>query len=342
MSIGTLDRRELLRLSKVQLIRKCKVNNVRTTGSKSDMVDRLIKKLKCKCKREICVFPSYVVQFMGNLMHIFILYLDNSTLCTVAGNKFLCDAFNVKQHIHAKQYIERIHIGMNDKVSRADNLFKKITSKNIDDGDYHLQFAVLHISNYNQMNSGKDIDTNMRRISLLALLTELYILTKDAYYDRQIHDMFGWNKYVELNEIYLKYWKRFATNDMKTNKMNAFTTFELDDDVEQLCKYLDCCPFDSFVLSGKILSANIFKDVFMKEKVFGDVGKSLYSIFNELLLGDIMDLISKEWIIINGSVEYVSRKLDIEKSFSFIFGWLSPDSVIVVGGTYSMDEMQEF
>ncbi len=44
MSAAKQNRNQLLRLSKLELIKRCKKNKVAYNGSKSDMVDRLIKK----------------------------------------------------------------------------------------------------------------------------------------------------------------------------------------------------------------------------------------------------------------------------------------------------------
>ena len=258
-------------------------------------------------------YPFITTQFFDNLLHIFIFYLDDATLCNLLQINSFCDTFNLKKLITHSQFMERLQNGVDERRKKLQELYnKKIRRWS------SVYFKIWSIDNYNEGNKGKDKDKTLRRIYCVSQLMTSYL-------DRKTDG---------IPDDILNYWTEYAQKRIQTNtKSKKFDTFGCGD--AKLLK-----GWDTF--NGKICSKKSLERIFMSGKAFGKDGKVLYSRVDRLLLGAMMELMVKEWIVIDGHICQDNDYDHHEEQLTRIFGWISPKCVVILGGPYKVNSFDYY
>eukprot|EP01084_Bolivina_argentea_P063081 115233_1 len=282
-----------------------------------------LSKIKCSIsviKNKLNPYPYITTQCFDCLLHVFILYLDDNTLCNLLKVETFCMEFNLKKLITPKQFMERFSNGIDTRLKKLQELYQKKVERYSS-----MKFATWNITNYNLKQKRKDKDKTMRRIACVSLLMQYYVKQKG-------YQMLGVNKDVAIDDEYLLHWTEYANKKMETNKNKKFNAFSYGG---ELLSNGVTSPWDSY--DGKLFSKKTLNKIFTSGKVFGKDGKLLYNRIDRLLLGSMMELMVKEWIVLDGGISQDNMYEHHSERFTFVFGWLSPQCVVMIGGPYKVN-----
>ena len=272
-------------------------------------------------------YPYTATQFFDNLLHIFILYLDDVTLCNLIKIPSFSDTFNIKKLITPQQFMHRLMKGSKNKLSKLNELYKKKIYR----WD-SFTFIIWNIANYNPNQNGKDKNKTLRRVYCVCLLLSQYANKDTEIYNLKSGEKYGRNREVVINDEYVKFWSDYAQSKMEANKSKKWNGFGYGGDMLK--------GWDSF--DGKFWTKKSLQTIFTSGKVFGKSGKILFSNSDRLLLGGMIELMVKEWIVLNGGISQDNNYDHHSERFSWIFGWISPQCVVMLGAPYKVSSFDYY